>query len=777
LSYLFSPKPLVLALTTVFCALPGLAFAASPLSMGEGNVCTAPQRPKNFVKPVQSSGEANPGTDVTRVVADDVNGQSQVQVHAKGNVIIERNDVTLNSDWADYDQQTQIIKAGDHFTLDNGQGRVTGEHVTYDMAKSTGIGDAGRFEMEKDNRRLQGVGNEIQMGGKNRYRLQSAKFNTCNPGDDSWYIRSGSIDLDYDKNVGVARNATLVFGGVPLFYTPWIDFPLNGSRKSGFLAPTIKGGSDGFELMTPYYLNLAPNYDATIRPHFISSRGIQLGGDFRYLQPKYQGQLSADWVPSDQKSSHKNRAEIDFTHTQQLAKGLTGGIDYHQVSDDDYRRDFWHGDSGSVNLNRQAWLNYHQDLWGGTFDGNLMVQKYQTLASTSGYKDQPYSRLPHLSATWNRYFGNHYTVNVYAEATHFEGRQTGHKDWLYKYPNGTRLLLLPAFTADYANSWGYVRPKLSFHATHYDMSRQNNQDSRSMDRAVPILSVDSGVTFERLWKTRRLHKGFIQTLEPRLFYTYIPKRNQDDMPLFDTAENSFTYDQLFRENRYSGQDRINAANFLTTALQSRVYDSTSGIERFAAGIGQRFYFSDDNVKLNDNTPKNKERKRSDIVAFGRAALSNHITAESKWHYNQDLKTSESYNFGIRYTPKPGKTVSVRYKYGRDENLYDDVYGKMRAIDVGVQWPLTRNYYLVARQNYDITHSTTLNQTVGFEYQSPCHCWSAGLVGTRYTDDYQKRKTAVLFQLQLRDLTGVGNGPLNQLSSQIPGYSNTYEVKH
>ena len=778
MSYLFSPKPLALALTTVFCTLPGFVLAASPLSMGEGNVCTAPQRPKNFVKPVQSSGEANPGTDVTRVVANDVNGQSQVQVHAKGSVIIERNDVTLNSDWADYDQESQIVKAGDHFTLDNGKGRVTGEHVTYDMAKSTGVGDAGRFEMESDNRRLQGVGDEIQMGGKNRYRLQSAKFNTCNPGDDSWYIRSGSIDLDYDKNVGVARNATLVFGGVPLFYTPWIDFPLNGNRKSGFLTPTLKGGSDGFEIMAPYYLNLAPNYDATIRPHFISSRGLQLGGDFRYLQPNYQGQISADWVPNDQKSSHKNRAEIDFTHSQILAKGLTGGIDYHQVSDDDYRRDFWSGDNGSSNLNRQAWLNYHRDLWGGTFDGSLMVQKYQTLASISGYKDQPYSRLPRLSATWNRYFGNHYAVNVYAEATRFEGRETGHKDWwIHKYPNGTRLVLLPTFTADYSNNWGYIRPKLSFHATHYDMNRQDNQESRSMDRAVPLLSVDSGVTFERLWKNNRLNKGYIQTLEPRLFYTYIPRRNQNDMPLFDTAENSFTYDQLFHENRYSGQDRINAANFMTTALQSRIYDSTNGIERFAAGIGQRFYFRDDNVKLNDNTPKNKERKRSDMVAFGRAALSEHITAETNWHYNQDLKTSESYNFGIRYTPNAGKTISVRYKYGRYENLYDDVYGKMRTIDVGVQWPLTRNYYLVARQDYDFNSSTSLNQTVGIEYQSPCHCWSAGLVGSRYTDDYKKRKTAVLFQLQLRDLTGMGNGSLNQLTSQIPGYSNTYEVKH
>lgn len=262
-----------------------------------------------------------------------------------------------------------------------------------------------------------------------------------------------------------------------------------------------------------------------------------------------------------------------------------------------------------------------------------------------------------------------------------------------------------------------------------------------------------------------------------MFYTYIPRRNQENLPLFDTAENSFTYEQLFRENRYSGQDRINNANFLTTALQTRLYDKTTGVERLAAGIGQRFYFSHDEVRLDEYAPKNKERKRSDIVAFGRASLNHHISAESNWHYNQDLKTSESYNVGIRYTPQTGKSISMRYKYGRYENLYDDVYGKTRSIDVGVQWPISRNYYLVARENYDFKNSVALNQTVGIQYQSPCNCWSVGLVGTRYTDGYQKRKTAVLFQLQLRDLTSVGNGPLGQLSTQIPGYSNTYEVKH
>lgn len=776
MSQLFHPKPLVRALAVVFCALPAVTFAASPLSLGNEPVCNAPNPPKNFVKSVQHSGETNPGIDVTRVVADDVNGQSQTRVRATGKVIIERNDVTLNSDWADFDQQTEIVKAGDNFTLDNGQSRISGRRVTYDMKQGTGVGDAGRFEMEKDNRRLQGIGDQVQMGGKNRYRLQSAKFNTCNPGDDSWYIRSNSIDLDYEQNVGVARNATLVFGGVPLLYTPWIDFPLNGNRKSGFLTPTIKGGSDGIELITPYYLNLAPNYDATIRPHLISSRGLQLGGDFRYLQPNYSGQVSAEWVPHDQKSRHENRAKLDLVHNQQLANGLSAGIDYHQVSDDDYQRDFWSGDNGSENLNRQAWLNYHHELWGGSFDGSLMLQKYQTLASENGYKDQPYSRLPKLSATWNRYYGNHYSVNVYAEATRFEERKIGYKEALSKFPNGTRLVLFPTFNADYSNSWGYIRPKLSFHASHYDMDEHNNTKQRSMDRAVPMVSVDTGLNFERFWQSKKTDKTFIQTLEPRLFYTYIPRRNQEDFPLFDTAENSFTYDQLFRENRYSGHDRINAANFLTTALQTRVYDKNNGIERLAAGIGQRFYFSSDNVRLDEFTPKNKERKRSDIVAFGRASLNNHISAETNWHYNQDLKTSESYNIGVRYTPKAGKTISMRYKYGRYENLYDDVYGKIRSVDLGIQWPLSHNYYLVARENYDFKHNIALNRTIGIQYQSPCNCWSAGLVGTRYTDGYQKRKTAVLFQLQLRDLTSVGNGPLG-LSAQIPGYSNTYEVKH
>lgn len=248
------------------------------------------------------------------------------------------------------------------------------------------------------------------------------------------------------------------------------------------------------------------------------------------------------------------------------------------------------------------------------------------------------------------------------------------------------------------------------------------------------------------------------------------------MPLFDTTENSFTYEQLFRENRFSGQDRINAANFLTTALQTRLYDGQTGAERLSAGIGQRFYFNKDDVLLDGSLQRN-ERDRSDFLAFVRGQVSDSVHVDGSWHYNQNLENTERLSVGVRYSPQPGKVVSMRYRFGRYEEIYDDHYGKIRQVDTAVQWPIRQNYYLVARYNYDLTHSRTLQQLLGLEYQSPCRCWSASVVGQRYVNGLNSTKNAVFVQLQLRNLTSVGNNPFEQLRTAIPGYRNLYEVNH
>ena len=718
---------------------------------------------------VETSGEAALPTDYTRITADEVGGQSKVSVRAEGNVIIERNSQVLNAQWVDYNQQTETVTAGDSFVLYDNGSVVSGDKLEYKLSDSTGSGENLRLETEHEGRRLQAVSAQGQLQGKNRYHLQDTKFNTCQRGDASWYIQADSIEADYEQGVGVAKNAKLVFGGVPVLYTPWADFPLNGNRKSGLLVPTVGLGSDGLELDLPYYLNLAPNYDATITPGVIGSRGARIGGQFRYLQPKYAGQVEGTWMPDDRKSEHNNRYQFKLNHNQQFTSKLSGGIDYNRVSDNDYYRDFYGQDdiAANVNLNRQVWLNYNDTLWGGALNGHFTVQKYQTLANIYGYKDEPYAILPRLQGTWNKNIGNA-QVDLFGQFTRFDHDSK---------QSGNRAVLYPSVRWNLHNEWGFISPKLGVHYTFYDLDDFENNPGRSVSRTLPIFNIDAGMTFER--QTRLFGHDFVQTLEPRLFYNYIPTKSQNDLPNFDSSENSFSYEQLFRENLYSGNDRINSANSLTAALQTRYLDDKTGAERLRAGIGQKYYFTTDNVLL-DGSVSRYQRNRSDWIAFGQGQISESVSAHAIVHYNQNLRRWENLDTGLLYNPEPGKALSVRYKYGRNEPIYlqDDgnyYYDKLKQIDIGAQWPITRQLSAVARFNYDLDVKKPLEQLVGLEYRSGCGCWSASVVGQRYVNSLNSYKNAVFFNLQLKDLSNIGNNPSEKLRLVVPGYSPTHEV--
>ena len=766
---LFRLKPVVWGLGIAFGAQ---AAYADDLSLGSTCLNCNPAElsaAAASAPTVETSGEAALPTDYTRITADEVGGQSKVSVRAEGNVIIERNSQVLNAQWVDYNQQTETVTAGDSFVLYDNGSVVSGDKLEYKLSDSTGSGENLRLETEHEGRRLQAVSAQGQLQGKNRYHLQDTKFNTCQRGDASWYIQADSIEADYEQGVGVAKNAKLVFGGVPVLYTPWADFPLNGNRKSGLLVPTVGLGSDGLELDLPYYLNLAPNYDATITPGVIGSRGARIGGQFRYLQPKYAGQVEGTWMPDDRKSEHNNRYQFRLNHNQQFTSKLSGGIDYNRVSDNDYYRDFYGQDdiAANVNLNRQVWLNYNDTLWGGALNGHFIVQKYQTLANIYGYKDEPYAILPRLQGTWNKNIGNA-QVDLFGQFTRFDHNSK---------QSGNRAVLYPSVRWNLHNEWGFISPKLGVHYTFYDLDDFENNPGRSVSRTLPIFNIDAGMTFER--QTRLFGHDFVQTLEPRLFYNYIPTKSQNDLPNFDSSENSFSYEQLFRENLYSGNDRINSANSLTAALQTRYLDDKTGAERLRAGIGQKYYFTTDNVLL-DGSVSRYQRNRSDWIAFGQGQISESVSAHAIVHYNQNLRRWENLDTGLLYNPEPGKALSVRYKYGRNEPIYlqDDgnyYYDKLKQIDIGAQWPITRQLSAVARFNYDLGVKKPLEQLVGLEYRSGCGCWSASVVGQRYVDSLNSHKNAVFFNLQLKDLSNIGNNPSEKLRLAIPGYSPTHEV--
>ena len=294
-------------------AAAALASAASAKETRLGSTCPkcgadgVVQTASEPEAAVRRSGEEALPPDYTRVTADDLRGQTAVGVEAQGDVIVERNQQVLNAEKVSYDQKTDTVRAGGGFILDDSGSTVRGDKLQYNLTAGSGKAEDVAMEAERDGRRLQAVGKQAELENKNRYTLTDVEFNTCQKGDASWYISAQSIEADYEKGVGVAKHAKLVFKGVPVLYTPWADFPLNGNRKSGLLVPTLKVGSNGTEIEAPYYFNLAPNYDATLTPGIISARGVQLGGQFRYLQPKYEGEVSGKWMPDDRRSRHNNR--------------------------------------------------------------------------------------------------------------------------------------------------------------------------------------------------------------------------------------------------------------------------------------------------------------------------------------------------------------------------------------------------------------------------------------------------------------------------------------
>nr|WP_314271567.1 LPS-assembly protein LptD [uncultured Kingella sp.] len=770
MSRLFVCKPLAVLIGIAFS---GCVYAGSDTWQPEtlGRVCRAPDLSVKPLASARKSGQGKLLQDATRITADKAAGEINRRHKAAGDVIIERNDEVLNSDWADYDQSEERVYAGDRFTLTRADGQtVQGDRLVYDLANKQGSADNTEFAGVQDGRRLQGVGRKMHMLDENHYKIDDAKFNTCETGDTSWYIQAREVRANRETGIGVARHAKLVFGGVPILYTPWVDFPLNGGRKSGLLVPTVSVGSDGFSADLPYYFNLAPNYDATVAPGIITSRGAKVSGEFRYLQPNYSGSLNASYMPHDSKRGRNNRTEIKINHSQRFGSHLSGGVSLNQVSDDDYYRDFYGRNeiAESVNLDRKLWLDYSRSLWGEPFSARFLLQKYQTLSDANGYKDRPYAMLPRLSAQWQKNIGN-MRFDAAAQFTRFDSKTK---------QSGNRMVLYPSLKWDFHNQWGYIRPKIGLHATRYWLDKFHDTPSRSASRVLPVLNADSGITLER--QTGIMGQNLVQTLEPRLFYNYIPSKSQNDLPNFDSSLNDFSYDQLFRENIYSGSDRINASNSLSAGVQTRFLDGGTGREYFRAGVGQKYYFSNDSVLLNgsvDNTP----RKRGDLVAFAGGRVSRNWYADTNWHWSADQKTTQRYDAGVRYNPEAGKVLSARFKYGRSEEIYSGFFDKLRHVDLAAQWPIKNNIYAVGRLNYSVAPRALLEQTLGLEYKNPCGCWSASFVAQRYVSGYKpatntySHKNAFFFTLQLKDLSNIGNNPYEQLRLGIPGYTKTNEV--
>lgn len=687
--------------------------------------------------------------------AQHIEGQQDNQIVATGNAELRKQGQTIFADRLVYKQDTREVIADGSVRVEQGLDTMSGPH--FELNLDTNIGDMPQPHYHLGEIDARGDADSLHIAGKKNYSLRNVTYTTCPAGDNDWLLKMSRLDIDRTSQIGEAHGALVEFKGVPILYSPWMDFALNNNRKTGFLGPVFGGTSTGgSEVMLPFYWKIAPNYDATFAPRVMTKRGVQLNNEFRYLQPNYSGKIQMDVLPND-RVANSTRSHMLLQHAQNFGDGLSGSLNLERVSDDAYFRDLSTSLLGTsqIYMLRDGGLNYSGSWW----NASIHAQSFQTLQDPNAPVIAPYNRLPQVTLNAQHAFVGDSTLSFASEYVDFRHPT---------YVNGQRMMLYPSITYPLLSDPAYyLTPKMGLHSTFYRLGTNNTAGLPSTSSSsLPIFSLDSGMTLER--DMRVGSSKFVQTLEPRAYYVYIPYRNQDMLPVFDTAQATFTsFAQLFTDNRFYGNDRVGDANQLTLALTSRFLDAQNGTERLRLAIGQRFSLQTPRVNLVAPTVTTN---KSDILMGASGRLTHALWLDSLYQYNPTLSQSEMFNTSLRYQPEIGKVLNLGYRvtrasYDQQGNL---LQSGIRQIDFSEQWPLYGHWDSVMRWNYSLLDRSLLEGLVGLEYNQ--RCWTVRLVMQRFTTATFQTSTGFFVQLELNDLIRVGSDPLTALRQSVPGYT-------
>lgn len=592
---------------------------------------------------------------------------------------------------------------------------------------------------------IRGAAAHVQLvAGGQRIALDQPSYTTCPSDSPAWLITADSMVLDRESGRGTATGASLQLGSTRLPGLPKLSFPIDNRRHSGFLPPSFGyGDTHGVELTAPYYFNLAPNYDLTLAPRLMSRRGVLLGGEFRFLTPAWQGELQGAWLPDDRiHTGSGQRGAAHWLTDGRPFDGWRAHIDVNYASDDSYLQDLGNNLASTAerHLERTAELSH----LGSHSAFTLRVQNFQTIDPTIAAADRPYSRLPQLLGHVEQPLGELASLSLDGEYVQFD-RSTG--------VTGRRIDLQPALALRWENPWAYFNPRLAMRYTAYEL--ENTVGDTSPSRSSHSLSLDTGMFFERPVTFGGI--PLTQTLEPRLYYLYVPYRDQSALPVFDTDRYDFGFDSLFRDNRFSGPDRIGDANHLTLAVSSRLLEQRSGAERLRFGIGQTFYFEDRDVTLPGDSAETSARS---AVVAGFSAIINprwRLDSTVQWEPDSDRITQSLVRIG--WDDNDGHRLHAGYRLR---------HGETEQADLAGSWQLNPRTSLIGRWNYSLRRQQTLEALAGIEYGS-C-CWKVRALLRHYLDDASNDpNTGVLLQLELRGLGRLGKNIDALMSDGLAGY--------
>ncbi len=680
-----------------------------------------------------------------------------------GNVEIIRADQRVLSDKATYDTVSETMDAQGQVIYTDNEISLFSDTVSLNLKSNEArLRNAIFISLSGP---IRGSADVVYRDNKFLSRYKNVAFTSCRPGNQDWVLHADRLKMNKQTGKGSAKHAWLEFKGAPLLYTPYISFPTDDRRMTGLLAPSFGSADEnGFDVTLPYYWNIAPNYDLILRPRYMSKRGVMIGGEFRYLTEKSNGLIGLEYLPYDI-LEQKQRYSGTFKNRTIFMPGLDSNIDLNYVSDDEYFDELNNalGMSNDRFLQSQANLNYRRE---GVFF-TTHFESYQTIDKNVIKGDEPYQKLPQVLLNFDHSFedwpvdiamDNEY-VNFYRS-----GRVSGHRI------NVKPSIAIPIKTAGY-----FFKPKFSWQHSEYFLNNQLDGKSSRISRSLPIFSTDSGLIFER--DIEFGNSSYLNTLEPRLFYLYIPNKNQDDIPIFDSSLYDFSFSSLFRENRFSGNDRVQDANQITAALTSRLIDSKTGQERLKFSVGEIFYFKDREVVIK-GTPE-REGFSNPIAALS-GQLTKQLSFSSDIHWDLEEDDIARGHVQLTYRNQPSQIFNLGYRYrGEDER---SAIKSISRIDTSIRWPILDNWYGVGRLQYSFKYQSTTESFIGLEKDS-C-CWRFRIIWRRFANTLKDSLTndfildenneiemdeGIFVQMELKGLTSFGDKVDEFLENNLSGY--------
>ncbi|QAX81490.1 LPS-assembly protein LptD [Candidatus Pseudomonas adelgestsugas] len=651
--------------------------------------------------------------------------QKQQVTTLAGDVVIRQGSMQLQAQEACLYQAENRGKLNGNVQLRENGALVVGDYAEVQLDTGTAQIKNAEYVLHKSH--IHGNALYAKLVDNMSIHLKDGTYTTCEQDSNDWQINGKNIILNSATGFGMAKNVMLRIKNIPILYTPYIYFPINDRRQSGVLPASFSTSSEnGFTLVTPYYFNLAPNYDATLYPQYMAKRGLLMEGEFRYLTKSGEGQFGGTYINdnSDKHKTHKDyektRYMLKWQHESGLDLRISTVVDYTKISDPLYYQDLKSYQEGSQTqdfVNQQGTITYRGD----SFQAQLNLQTYQ-LATFS--QITPYDRLPQITFKGMLpYYLGGVNFTYEAEAVRFNRHLRSRSNFernssLFdknniamgdKRPddyvtgltrvNGNRLSIAPA--VEYPINWtyGFITPKLKYFYTKYNLdldskgksdiitahSNVNTANSHisdifknSQDRAILIASIDSGLYFDR--NTNWFGKNYRQTLEPRAYYLYAPNKDQSDIPIFDTGKYSLSYSSMFRDNRFGGTDRIGDENKLSLGITSRWIEEND-FERQHVSIGQALYFKDQAVQIPGNLAKQRTEMQSNILP---------IALEYEYNFNRDWRATADYNAEshspqsgsalFHYQPEnnPNKIINASYRYRNNQIFYNQRTGQWQS---------------------------------------------------------------------------------------------------